>query len=47
MDLSAINDKKERARLARLKAKYALPSILSNEERIALAGNAFSGGSGW
>lgn len=47
VDLSAINDKKERARLARLKAKYALPSILSNEERIALAGNAFSGGSGW
>ena len=47
IDLSSIHDKKERTRLARLKAKYALPSLLSDDERIALAGNAFSGGSGW
>lgn len=44
VDLSKIKNKAERKRLAILKNKYALPSLLSEEEKIAMAGNVFSGG---
>ena len=45
VDLSKIKNKAERKRLAILKNKHALPSLLSEEEKIAMAGNAFAGGS--
>lgn len=45
VDLSQIKNKSERKRLAILKNRYALPCILSEEEKVAMAGNAFAGGS--
>lgn len=44
IDLSKIEDKNERSRYARLKAKYALPNPLSEEQKVELAGRVFSGG---
>ncbi len=43
-DLSDIKSKEERARITRLKNIYALPSILSDEEKAARAGALFAGG---
>lgn len=43
IDLSTIKNKKERARYARLKAKYALNRNLTDAQRYAMAGNAFAG----
>lgn len=42
VDLSKIKNKKERARLANLKARFALPSALSTEEKQAVAGAVFA-----
>lgn len=43
-DLSKIKNKNERNRIARLKAIYSLPDLLSREEKIARAGAIFGGG---
>lgn len=43
-DLSKIENKKERERIARLKQIYALPQNLSFEDKVAMAGAAFGGG---
>ena len=43
-DLSKIENKKERDRIARLKSIYALPQNLSFEDKVAMAGAAFGGG---
>lgn len=42
-DLSQISSKKERERIAKLKAVYALPDNLSFEDKVAQAGAAFGG----
>lgn len=42
-DLGQIKDKKEKARMARLKAIYAIPENLSFEDKVARAGAAFGG----
>lgn len=42
IDLSTVKNKEERKRLARLKSEYALPCTLSEEQKVAMAGNAFS-----
>lgn len=44
-DLGQIKDKREKARIARLKAIYALPVNVSTEQRIANAGSIFGRGS--
>ena len=43
-DLSKIENKKERERIAHLKRLYALPQNLSFEDKVAMAGAAFGGG---
>lgn len=43
-DLSKIENKKERERIARLKQLYALPQNLTFEDKVAMAGAAFGGG---
>lgn len=43
-DLSAIKDKHERNRIARLKAIYALPVNMTHEEKVSAAGAIFGGG---
>lgn len=42
-DPSKIKNSAERSRIARLKAKYALPCNLSKEQKVAMAGAAFRG----
>lgn len=42
-DLGKIKDKKEKARIARLKALYAIPDNLTFEDKVARAGAAFGG----
>ena len=42
-DLTKIEDKKERSRIARMKELYALPQSKTREEKIAAAGMAFGG----
>lgn len=42
-DLGKIENSKERERIARLKAIYALPQNLSFEDKVAAAGAAFGG----
>ncbi|MBQ4447428.1 MAG: bacteriophage Gp15 family protein [Clostridia bacterium] len=42
-DISHIENSKERERIARLKALYALPQNLTREDKIAIAGAAFRG----
>lgn len=44
IDLSKIKNKKERARMAELKARFALPSLLTKEDKVAIAGAAFASG---
>ena len=44
IDLNSIEDKKLRAHYTRLKERYALPDCMTIEQKIAMAGNAFSGG---
>lgn len=44
IDLSKIENSKERERMAKLKAIYALPQNLTREEKVAMAGAAFRGG---
>lgn len=43
-DLSSIENKKERERIAKLKRIYDLPENLTFEEKVARAGSAFGGG---
>ena len=43
-DLSSIENKKERERIAKLKRIYDLPENLTFEEKVARAGAAFGGG---
>lgn len=43
-DTSKIKDAKERARIIRLQQVYALPNNMTPEEKVAMAGAAFSGG---
>lgn len=43
-NLSEIKDTKERSRIAAAKAKWALPSLLTPEEKVSLAGSIFAGG---
>lgn len=45
-DLSKIKNQKERERMARLKALYALPNAASREEKVAHAASIFAGGIG-
>ncbi len=42
-DLSKIQDKNERNRIARLQNIYAIPTNLTTEDKIAMAGMAFGG----
>jgi hypothetical protein len=42
-DLSQIKNRAERKRYASLQAKYALPSMLSSEEKVMAAGAVFGG----
>lgn len=42
-DLGKIKDKKERARIAKLKVIYAIPENLSFEDKVGRAGAAFGG----
>lgn len=43
-DTSQIKDNKERNRIQNLQSIYALPQNLTTEEKVAMAGAAFSGG---
>lgn len=43
-DTTQIKDNKERARIQKLQSIYALPQNLTTEEKVAMAGAAFSGG---
>ena len=43
-DLSKIESKSERNRIAKLQQTYALPQNLSTEDKVAIAGAAFGGG---
>ena len=43
-DLNEIKNKDERKRIARMKQIYDLPTNLTREEKIAMAGAAFGGG---
>lgn len=43
-DLGEIKDEKEQARIARLKRIYAIPVMLTPEEKVAQAGAVFGGG---
>ena len=43
-ETAQIKDNKERARIQKLQSIYALPQNLSTEEKVAMAGAAFSGG---
>lgn len=43
-DTTQIKDNNERARIQKLQSIYALPQNLSAEEKVAMAGAAFSGG---
>lgn len=44
MDLKEIKDKEMRRRYARLKEKYALPDVMTQQQKVDMAGNVFSGG---
>lgn len=44
VDLSKIKDKDTRNRYAELKRKYALHVNMTSEQKVSMAGNAFSGG---
>lgn len=43
IDLSKVKDKDERARLAKLKRIYDLPTNYSIEDKVAMAGSSFGG----
>ena len=43
-DLSAIKDKHERSRIAKLQAIHAIPNNMSFEEKVSAAGAIFGGG---
>lgn len=42
-DLAKIHDKNERSRIASLQRTYAIPSKLTTEDKVAMAGMAFGG----
>lgn len=44
MNLSKIKDKETRSRYAALKAQYALPNGMTEEQKVAMAGSVFAGG---
>ena len=46
INLSKIKDKDTRSHYAELQRKYALPNPMSDEDKVAAAGRAFSGGIG-